>query len=480
MLHRGLLLLSHKIFNHIHRGKGCVVCRSSGTTAVHSTIESATALLHKKNGKSDLPEGNSCASSVLSPSLSLGQKQTFSSLNTSHLSVDAVSIPSNEKIENARASVQAGGDCGISQVSCKLFMPSPSLTVEECKRNALCRWLTEDFSTFMPSHSTECCGFYRPSSAVQPRRCNERAEESLSSSLGSGTSSYKSDSDVLSTSSMVEKGSTTAAFPAAPLVEIPNEVCIPPLKVRSNLFLDRLQHLSKKEFEKQARFQQTLIDVQKCFQNCRLPFFLACGTALAAHRENYFIPHDDDIDLGMMFHQLVLLGERIHKGTVSASETEEKYATDGLLALLSSFSMLVPDLLVFDILGSVMKGLEIRLLHTGTNIRTDINVYYNPIPKDDDELVNYHGDFIWAASYYEASWKRKHSMYRYLHAPFESKMEKKLFCGLGTGQNSDGEALFDIPPISYLEEYFGIDWSIPKAFTYSEGLQFGYKNIINE
>lgn len=349
-------------------------------------------------------------------------------------------------------------------------------TVEECRRSAIRRWMAE----FSSTPSGKMCAPLTAASASSRTAFGEGEESSLSNGFGDDFFCKSSGVECVSTSPNPAMRHDSTASIGLQMVGIPTKVFIPQLKRSPNMFLARLQHLSSKDFEKQKRFQHALLDIQKCFQYCNLPFFLACGTALAAHRENYFILHDDDIDLGIMFDNLVRLGKRSNKGGEPLSQSEEGVATDGLLALLSSFSSTVPTLLVFDILGTVTKGLEIRLLHTATNTRADINVYYHPISNDDEALVSRHGQFIWAASYYEESWKRKHGMYRYLHAPFESKLVKKAFCGLGLRHNPTGDELFDVPPISYLEEYFGVDWSIPKAFSYSEGIRNGYKNIIDE
>ena len=51
--------------------------------------------------------------------------------------------------------------------------------------------------------------------------------------------------------------------------------------------------------EKQQKFRKTLEDMKSILDKNKIHFFLAFGTALGAHRENKFIEHDEDIDIGV-------------------------------------------------------------------------------------------------------------------------------------------------------------------------------------
>eukprot|EP00796_Vickermania_ingenoplastis_P013292 gene13292-9130_t len=269
----------------------------------------------------------------------------------------------------------------------------------------------------------------------------------------------------------------------ADLVSIPSYL---KLTNTRNAFLDGLKgQIGPTALEKQRKFQISLLDVQKGLLRSKLPFFLACGTALGAHREERFISYDDDIDLGIMFHQLVDFGKRCANKEAASSDlnaidgdnTEDDQALKGFVELCSALSH-TSNVVIFDICGTVAKGLEIRLLHTSTDVRIDINVYYPPIPIEDDDLVNRVGPFVWASSFYEKAAERKHHMYRYWHKPFETELEKKAFCSL-SGTIED-DAYFLVPPKSYLQEYFGENWRTPKNYTYAEGLASEFRNIIDD
>ena len=53
---------------------------------------------------------------------------------------------------------------------------------------------------------------------------------------------------------------------------------------------------SKKE---EARFRRVLESAKEALDSINIPFHLHAGTALGAHREKTFIPHDHDIDIAV-------------------------------------------------------------------------------------------------------------------------------------------------------------------------------------
>nr|CCC95968.1 unnamed protein product [Trypanosoma congolense IL3000] len=213
--------------------------------------------------------------------------------------------------------------------------------------------------------------------------------------------------------------------------------------------------------DQQLRFQRTLLDFREMAEGMKLRFFLCCGTALAAHREGYFIPHDSDIDVGVFYEDLQQSGD----------------AQKAVINILSNIA-LDGRFVVFDVCGTVEKGLEVRMLHVKTRVAVDLNVYYPPLPEDDG-LVSEFGAFVWTATYYEASGTRRHGMYRYRHAPFVAALHRVSFCDCIASSADCGGFL--VPPQSYLEECYGHDWRTPRKFTYAEGLSDGsFKNIIDE
>ncbi|RNF02573.1 uncharacterized protein Tco025E_08356 [Trypanosoma conorhini] len=234
-----------------------------------------------------------------------------------------------------------------------------------------------------------------------------------------------------------------------------------------NAFLTRIQTSmsAPADIERQGIFQRTLLDFREVANNNNLPFFLCCGTALGAHREGFFIPHDKDIDVGVFYEDLQRLGGAVEGDAQSA-----------VISLLSQVA-LDGHFVLLDVCGTVEKGLELRFLHHETRVALDLNVYYPPLAED-AELVAQCGPFIWTASHYEAAASRRHGMYRYRHAPFREALIRLPFCDPAAGSRAEG---FFVPPTSYLLEYFGVGWRTPREYTYTEALQNGeYKNIVEE
>ncbi|KEG10975.1 hypothetical protein DQ04_03091010 [Trypanosoma grayi] len=238
-------------------------------------------------------------------------------------------------------------------------------------------------------------------------------------------------------------------------------------ELAENAFLVRVKAslAAAEDIERQLRFQRTLLDFREVMNSFGLSFFLCCGTALGAHREGYFIPHDNDIDVGVFYEDLQRLG--------SAEVGDMQLNLVSLLSHIALDSRFV----LFDICGTVERGLELRLLHHVTRVSLDLNVYYPPLAED-AALVSQYGPFVWAASHYEDAAARRHGMYRYRHAPFRATLQRMPFCDTAAASGAEG---FAVVPQEYLLEYFGADWRTPRKYAYAEGLRNGdYKNIIEE
>ena len=209
---------------------------------------------------------------------------------------------------------------------------------------------------------------------------------------------------------------------------------------------------------KQQQFLTCLAAFDSLMNQAGISYFICCGTALGITRESRFIPHDNDIDVGIIF-----------EPTTTATAKPCTADSDAIVRLLGYLEN--SSFLCFDCLGELEKGLEVRLRHNDTGVLLDINLYYNDT---DPNGV----PFVWCATHYADSTSRKHGMYRYRHAPFVSKLKRITISS--SGSDPLVHATPYLPPIEYLEEYFGADWRVPKAYTYEEGLRGEYKNIIAE
>ncbi|CCW62791.1 unnamed protein product [Phytomonas sp. EM1] len=253
---------------------------------------------------------------------------------------------------------------------------------------------------------------------------------------------------------------------------------------------------SREAVVKQWNFREALLAFREAANTLQLPFFLACGTALGARREGYFIPHDEDVDVGVFFEDLPPVGARaVQLEASSRSAIESNRGPDPISAvelasraILELIFLLTKDskFIVIDVCGTVWKGLELRFLHAPTSVRLDLNVYYPPLSDDENLVAAFGGPFVWSATYYADAGLRKHQMYRFRYHPFREELEDTTFCfsssskAGGKGMLMGGGPPMKLPPIRYLEEYYGEDWQTPKKFSYFEGLSGGFQNIIEE
>jgi hypothetical protein len=228
--------------------------------------------------------------------------------------------------------------------------------------------------------------------------------------------------------------------------------------------------LVKPGTEKERRFLTTLKEVQRCFESAQLPWFVTCGTALGCIREGRFIPHDDDIDIGIHFTDLVEAGSG-PIDTTSATQVQIDAARTRALDVLAHIGN-SSRLVCFDVLGAVERGFQLRLQDPETGVLVDVNVYYTDL--DDTATATGGGGghphrFVWTATHYAESAKRKHGMYRYRNS-FPLELRETGFYDLRVR----------CPTEQYLVEYFGTDWRTPKVFNYDQGLAGEYRNIIPE
>lgn len=172
-----------------------------------------------------------------------------------------------------------------------------------------------------------------------------------------------------------------------------------------------VKHLSK---VKQVTYTEILKRTKQVLDKLNIPFFLSSGTCLGYYRENKFIDHDYDIDIGIF---------------------EKDYNKDIIKEMISE------GFIHYRTLGDKETGLELsfRLPNTelGKNAKIDIFLHYT----DNDK-------YSWYSYIYpEFKKKIKYSVNKFL-------LKKVKFVGLNVN--------VPYPTLNYITEHYGKDWMIPK------------------
>lgn len=189
------------------------------------------------------------------------------------------------------------------------------------------------------------------------------------------------------------------------------------------------------ELNKTKKFTICLEDTVNHLNKVNVKSFLVCGTALGMHRDGTFIPHDKDIDIATMHEDF---NETIEKNMIAILK-KNKYS-------------------VIHILGEINHGREYSFRHPN-GVKIDVFLYY----KEDD--------FFWHASYFGVCSLKKYGKCRYKFSKEALQIEDIKF----------NNKIYKTVPIKFLEEEYGLDWKIPKIFSYSEGItENKYLNIIDE
>jgi GR25 family glycosyltransferase involved in LPS biosynthesis len=171
--------------------------------------------------------------------------------------------------------------------------------------------------------------------------------------------------------------------------------------------------------KKQLQFSKTLHDMADGLDNLQIPFRLSCGTLLGAYRENRFISYDSDIDLD------VLYSDYSPKIRENLKNFELKHAR-----------------------GTPEKGHELTFQHLETGLNVDIFILY------DEE------DYRWYTTYHGRCDQSKYGFCRW-------KIPRD-----GTRPLTFAGRSFQVPTNTedYLTATYGLNWNIPKNYTYHEGL----------
>ena len=184
--------------------------------------------------------------------------------------------------------------------------------------------------------------------------------------------------------------------------------------------------------DKQKKFKECLYDMKKILDKNNTHFFLCWGTLLGQRRENQFIEHDHDIDIGIIRNNFDL--------SLINSLTK-----DGVFEFRKKF-------------GELDKNYECSLVHTKTRIPIDIFIFYKI--KDDLYYTSTHTGKCDKTKYGFCKWARHLRGFKKVNF-----MDVKYNVPKNTEE--------------YLEESYGKDWMTPKKFNYYEGLNKNhYKNLM--
>ena len=186
---------------------------------------------------------------------------------------------------------------------------------------------------------------------------------------------------------------------------------------------------------KNDKFKECLSDMKNILDKNGQEFFLVCGTLLGQKRENNFISHDTDIDIGIF---RSALNTNI-KNIISKS----------------------PNFTFYRLLGKLNESYELTFKHTnGTLI--DIFIYYPVENKKDYYYIASFGGICESKKVGYCKWGNH-------------------IRGLKSVTFMNNNYLVPKNTEEYLIESYGKDWRIPKKFSYLQGIRDKtcYANMIN-
>jgi phosphorylcholine metabolism protein LicD len=189
---------------------------------------------------------------------------------------------------------------------------------------------------------------------------------------------------------------------------------------------------SLKNYYKELKFKTCLKDMKKILDDNNQEFFLIYGTLLGYYRENAFIKHDEDIDLGILYSKF-----NPNIKTIILNSNKFKFKKS---------------------YGKINQNYELTFTHNnGVNI--DLFVHYH------ENKNNY------ITSTFGSICDEKPEKYcKYRHKINGFKKIKFYNIDFLIPENT----------LEYLIEHYGDDWDIPKKMGYVTALKTnGYKNLIN-
>lgn len=191
---------------------------------------------------------------------------------------------------------------------------------------------------------------------------------------------------------------------------------------------------SKKEHfnEKQQKFKECLSDMKKILDKNNQEFFLVYGTLLGQHRENQFIEHDNDIDIGIFSNKF-------------NPDIKNKIVNSKKFTFVHDF-------------GKLEDSYECTFTHIN-GISIDIFIHY---------LIK--ENHYYAPSFTGICDSKNTGYCKWSHH----------ITGLKKIKFMNEEYNIPINTPAYLEERYGKDYMTPRKFNYVEGLNDGfYKGLIN-
>ena len=189
--------------------------------------------------------------------------------------------------------------------------------------------------------------------------------------------------------------------------------------------------------KKDKKFNKVLISAKKALDSVGIPFHLHAGTALGAHREQKFIPHDHDIDIAVFY-----------------NDVNTNKQVDNIFNALEKNG--------FEVRGSegkLSRGYEIQVSKNG--IPLDIFWVYPGKYRNKD--------YFTLASYYGVCDELPYKTCVWGYRPYE--LENINFLG----------NMYKVVPKKTLVDMYGEDWQVPKKFGYYEGITGGaYKGFLKD
>jgi len=194
-----------------------------------------------------------------------------------------------------------------------------------------------------------------------------------------------------------------------------------------------LLDVSFNNLSEEQKFRQTLEDMKEILDFNNIQFHLHSGTALGAIREQRFIPYDLDIDIAMFDKDRV-------------NNLEHIITKNGKFSLVHK----LPDN------SNEENIMEYTFIHGGTDITIDIFF----IIEEDNKYKFF--------SYFGICDTKPNKRCEFINSKY--KLNDIIFYG----------KKYKIPEIKFLEEHYGEDWKTPKQYSYYDGLNKEYKNMVRE